>query len=307
MGSGGDLGKTHVGYKITWALARAVAWVLWDVVRLRRRSVLEHMAWAYSHMGEKNPPLVALGRLSYAHFIMTIFEFLTSAWRGFGHIPTRIENGHYLKEALQGNKGVYILCAHLGNWELMAYTGTQAYVPVHVVVKPIGGKRLARWVNGVRKQNGMGVIDRPKGSHATRAIFKALSEGHMVAFMADQRRKKGALVPFFGRLAFTNVGLFQLWQRRPAPIVPCAMVRGDPGASPGYTLTFFPPLVPEEVPGGVRGGPQWLAHNGALMNATLEKLIWLAPEQYFWLHKRWKGAGSLPNEVETGALPTPGD
>lgn len=236
---------------------------------------------------EKTPAeLRRIARESYAHFALTCLEFLASA-RLFPATKAHFDHPERMEKALDGGGGAYVLCLHLSNWELLCSICTRRFSQVHVVTKKVGSGAIANWVSLVRKRNGMAEIDRSGSVSATHQIFQALRAGEIVAVMADQRRRKGALLPFFGHLSWTNTGLAQMALRQPAPIIPCSLVRAGRGER--YTMVLHPEFILEQPPG--MGFKECVLHNTARLNLLAERMILERPEQYFWFHKRWKEAG----------------
>jgi KDO2-lipid IV(A) lauroyltransferase len=186
--------------------------------------------------------------------------------------------------ALAQQKGSYVMCFHMGNWELMCSTGTKYFAPVHVVVKNIGKGAVGEWVKKLRTHIGFFIIDRHKEKNATVQIFETLEKNHIAAFMADQRRKgRGEKIPFFGVPCFTNDSLMKLWLRRPAPIIPVYIHRID---DKHHEMVYLPEFKPVQK-------PEWsqqetIKHNTLQMNLLIEQVILKYPEEYFWMHNRWK-------------------
>ena len=251
----------------------------WHILRLRRRVVMANLRLAYPEWTESTRSRV--GRASFISFMRTTFEFL-DAERVLARARIERIGEDILDRAITRGDGVYILCCHLGNWELMCHYGSERFRSVHVVVKPIGKGRLAQTVETMRRRRGMSVISRDSDRKATLAIFRALKEGQLVGFMADQRRARGCVAPFFGRDCYTNTSLLQLWMRRRAPIVPVSLTRT------GFDSFRFV-VGPELIPDAVGEDDIDLASAAAAMNRVIEGMVDMRPEQYFWMHRRWKG------------------
>lgn len=253
-----------------------------DFLRIRRKLVLANLNIAFGDslsLAEK----IRIGRMSYINFLNTTLEFFASK-RIYPQIKTSVKNAHYMENALKKDYGVYNLIIHIGNFELMAACGAKYWTRVNAVTKPIGKGALAAWVRTRREENGHFEI-LPGGGHGARQkmIFAALKRKEIVGFMVDQRRNKGILLPFFGKPALTNSSLFQLWKRQKAPIIP-AIIRRTGLSSHEYV--FFPELEVSVNPAWT--DHQFLKENAQKMNTLVEQMILAAPEEYFWLHNRWK-------------------
>lgn len=261
--------------------AYAAAVVVFDILRIRRNTILENLKIAYPDWSTNKR--ISVGRASVVSFSRTIFEFL-DAQRVYRRARFEVQNEEILDAAIARGQGVYILCCHLGNWELMCQYGSIRFRPVHVVVKPVGKGPFTRWVEKLRGENGMRVISRvgPSGEfNATREIFRTLKSGEMVGFMADQRRAKGTVAAFFGKDCATNDSLIQLHARRPSPIIPVSLVRTGFDA---FKFVVWSELELDKNDDRVSE----LRDNVRRMNAVIETMVRHCPEQYFWMHKRWK-------------------
>lgn len=259
------------------ALARCLAFLCFDVFRVRRRLVVSNIATAFPDRQDHED----MARRSFFHFLLTVFEFVS------GDSQTAAETVTFEGEEHLQNlpNGAYILCAHLGNWEVLAAAVNTRLIPTRVIVKTLSNKGAQRFVAEQRAAIGMDVIVRKKRLDAVKAVRKAIANGHVVGFVLDQRRKGEPRLEFFGRPATTNTGLASLSQRFVAPIIP---VRIERLAFNRHKVVIAPPLPPLEPPGPNDFFTDDIARRTQQFNHALEELIRHCPEQYFWLHNRWK-------------------
>ncbi len=260
-------------------VARILSAFIFDILRFRRALILKNIKIAF---GEKYSAedRVRLGRASVYHFALTMLETLVSVRKPIA-ADVSVEGERHLREALAQGKGAYILCFHMGNWEAMAAKMTQSIVPSYVLVKKIGSPGVQRWVEETRQRNDFRWIKREKKGDGFRGIREVLSRGEAVGFAFDQTRPGEPRLPFFGHPAKTNTSLAAIWRRYPAPIIPAYIQRESFGV---HTLKFFPEVkltVSENLDADI------LTHSQQF-NQVLEELITQCPEQYFWLHNRWK-------------------
>lgn len=255
-----------------------LAWLSFDLLRLRRGQVLANLSVAFpdSSLAARTD----IARESYRSFLRTAFEFLRAP-----RVPIAdkiaIDGSVHLKEALAQGRGAYILCFHMGNWEAMGAKINQSFVPAHVLVKRVGGDGVNRFVEEQRASIGFRSVRRSKKGDGLKAIQDILSRGEIVGFVMDQARPGEPRLPFFGRPAKTNTSFAAIWQRCPAPIIPAWIERHRLGA---HTLHFFAALnlsQSSDLPADV------LEHS-TLFNAVVATHVRSCPEQYFWLHNRWK-------------------
>lgn len=217
---------------------------------------------------------------SVVSFLETEVEFL-AARNGKLSEKVEIKGRSHLDLALEKGKGAYILCIHMGSWEAMGAAMTHQITPTHVVVKKVGGPRLDAFVCWLRAKNGFNIIARKKKGDALVAMKKILSDNEVVGFVIDQARPGEPKLPFFGHPAKTNTSFAAIWSKQKAPIIPGYCVRKSPGH---YEVTLMPEveLVCSE------DSKKDIIDHSLRFNQIVESMIRKCPEQYFWLHDRWK-------------------
>ncbi len=183
------------------------------------------------------------------------------------------------RELLARKEGCVVASGHMGDWETGAVLLTWAgFGPLYVVSKPPKNRWLSVHAQRLRESRGLRLIPRRGALEFVPAIVRA---GGTVAMLLDQRaRMKPVLAPFFGREAKCDRSASVLVRRLRAPLVFAACYRtADPRR---YRLVVPRVVRPEELQG------LSAEEVAALVNRELEKLILAAPEQYFWLHDRWR-------------------
>jgi KDO2-lipid IV(A) lauroyltransferase len=178
--------------------------------------------------------------------------------------------------ALAG-RGAFAVSGHLGNFELGAAWLSRVN-PVDFLVKPLSNRAVDARISRLRRDAGVGLVSTHGG---VKEVFKALKAGRWVAIAADQDAgRHGVFVPFFGRLASTAEGVARLALQTGAPVFVATISRRPDGR---HRLVFEPPRFPSG-PADETSVTELTAWHTAL----LEHRIREAPEQYFWLHRRWK-------------------
>jgi KDO2-lipid IV(A) lauroyltransferase len=230
------------------------------------------------------PALASLGRISLANFILTSLEFL-GARRIFPRQNIEIEHPERMHQALSRGRGAYAMVVHSGNFEMMAYGFSREFGPIHAPVKSVGKGKMAAWVRRNRAENGMSEIVNEDGGLRSRSarIINAVKQNQVVGFMVDQRRSKGLLIPFFGELAWTNTGLFYLWKQFPAPIIPVTIKRAGLNH---HVITIHEEFV-VEISDNWKFD-EFVLENSKKMNKCVEAIVAQNPQEYFWMHDRWK-------------------
>jgi len=174
---------------------------------------------------------------------------------------------------------VLLLSAHLGNWELIGAALAMKGYPVSVITKIPKNQAVNRWWIGYREKVGIGLL---KGRGLLKDGVAHLAQGGILGFVLDQnaRRREGVFVPFFGREACTLKSLALLSRRTRALVVPVFISRHG-----NHHQVVFEEPIDQEASGDVEGDVvKWTA----AYTAWTERVIRLNPEQWTWLHQRWK-------------------
>lgn len=265
-------------FLLTW-LAKGLAFLTFDLLKIRREVMLKNLDIAFPDEFTSEEKK-SIARKSLGNFAMTGLEFLEARTGDIARDVTG-EGEHHLYDALKEGKGVYILCMHLGNWEAMGAYMTRNMVPSHVLVKPVGGDGLNQFVTEQRAKNRFLWVKRKKKGDGFSAIKEILGRNEVVGFVMDQSRPSSPRLPFFSQSAKTNTSFAAIWQKIPAPIVPAYAYRSSFGV---HTVKFFPELklsTSENL-------EEDILQHSTLFNQVVESCVRQAPEQYFWLHNRWK-------------------
>ena len=192
----------------------------------------------------------------------------------------RIDGLEHLGAVMDRYGRALLLTAHLGNWELLAAASRLTPYRLSVVVRPLDAPWLDALATRLRAKIGVDLIDKRQ---ALRPVLRALTDGGMVGILLDQNtaRDESVFVPFFGRSASTSKGIAVLALRTGTPIVPTFIRREATGA---HRVTIRPALLP--IDDGV--GPAAVAALTARCTEAIEDAIRKAPEQWLWIHERWR-------------------
>jgi len=187
----------------------------------------------------------------------------------------RIEGAEHVDAALRNGRGVLFATAHLGNWELSAFAHALASGPMSVLARPLDNPLIDRLVERRRGLSGNRVIFK---RDFARSILKALAANDKVGILIDQNASldSGVFVDFFGVPACASTGLAKLAAHSGAAVIPgYALWMEDEGR---YVLRFSPPV-------SISGDA---ARDTAALHAGLEAAIRAHPDQWLWIHRRWK-------------------
>ncbi len=187
---------------------------------------------------------------------------------------------HYLA-ARDRRRGVFVLTAHLGAWELSSFFHSLMGFPMGMVIRRLDNMRVDALVNGIRTRHGNRVL--PKDDFA-RGLLKAMHGGETVGILMDTNMTppQGVFVPFFGKQACTASGLARVALRTGAAVLPGFLLWE--AAERRYVLHFGPELTLTRTGNGDADA----SVNTALFTRVLEDYIRRYPEQWLWVHRRWK-------------------
>jgi len=197
-----------------------------------------------------------------------------------------------LLDRLVRGKPAIMLTGHLGNWELLGQLLAVIGYPIMALARPLDNPLLNKYLLDIRQTRGTRIITK---WGATPQLQYALQHGGRVGFIADQNAgDRGMFVPFFNRLAssYKSIGLMAIRYR--VPIVVAAAHRYE--GQYRYKLGIADMFGPEDW----EDQPDPLFYITARFNRGLEQLVHDAPEQYLWLHRRWK---SRPRHEREGKEP----
>jgi len=246
----------------------------------RRALVDRNLARALPELGPEERE--CLSRDVFAHFGRLAFDLVATVGEPAASILGRVEvsGEEHAKAAYASGRGVFFLTAHLGNWELAALITSLLGMPIKVVVRPLDNPLLDRHLRAFRESGGNTVV--PKAT-AARELFRILRSGGGVGILMDQHARTPDAVPspFFGRPASTTTVVARLADRTGALVVPVFTNRIGPGR---YRVEYGAPLDVETLSPPEREAGSLTAR----LNAITESLVRRAPDQWLWLHNRWR-------------------
>ena len=206
---------------------------------------------------------------------LAVFARLPSINRQNVHRWIRYEGLEYYQEAKNRGRGVLFATAHLGNWELSAFSHSLMTEPMNVVVRPLDNERLDEFIERRRMVSGNRVIGK---RDAARSILRALHANEAVGALIDQNvlEREGVFIDFFGKPACAGSGFAKLAAHSGAAVIPGFALWS--AAEKRYVLRFYPPV---EITGGAQCDTQRI-------HSVLEKAVREYPDQWLWIHRRWK-------------------
>jgi KDO2-lipid IV(A) lauroyltransferase len=259
--------------------------LFYHLLPYRRALVLENFRRVF---GDTLPEdeILRLAQAYYAHYIRFLIEFIRlpfmSAKKKKSYI--RVENMESPLRAHEKGKGLIFLTGHFGNWEVSTVAGIAQFPQfkglLHFVRRPLHPEWLNRFITRRFRRAGFSTIAK-RGSLDT--ILNLLESGAVVVYVFDQHAAKGdgIAVDFFGHPAGTFKSPALLAMSTGAPVIPASSWREPDGT---HVLRFEEPLPlieHENVGKAIR-------QNTRAYNAVLERMLLRHPEQWIWMHRRWK-------------------
>lgn len=264
-------------YRVQMAEGRALGALLYRLLHSRRRVAAANLGLCFpgATAGARQQML----RDHFASLGMTVIEHTLAWWASDDLVRKLVDlrGTDNLRQAMAGGRGVILLTGHFGAQEFSGRAFALSCPAAAGFYRPSRNLLLDEIFKRVRRKSAPVLI--PKD--AVRRVVRSLRQGIPVWYAADQsyRRAQSALIPFFGEPAMTSTGLSDLARLGNAAVVPLLPTRLPGGA--GYRLEILPAL--EDFPGA---SPE---EDARRVNGILEAHIRTVPEQYYWLHRRFKG------------------
>lgn len=223
-----------------------------------------------------------LVRRVFVHFGKMLVDFLRMPALSAAEqeaLVSRCEGFERVEAALAAKRGVVLLTAHLGNWEFLGRWLAARGIPLTAVARAPEDPAFGGYVRRMRENAGYAVLD--KGESA-RGLVAALRRGEMIILLPDQN-SGDVFAPFFGVPVGTVAGPASLALRTGAAIIPGYCLR-EPDDT--YRMLFLPPLDTHSTGDANADVVRVMTE----ANRALEEVIRLYPDQWLWLHNRWKSS-----------------
>ncbi len=269
--------------EICHALSTGAGWLCWNVLRFRRAVVTENLRFAFP---EKTlPQRDAIAAAMWEHLFLMIVEVAhaprkvrRTTWRQYSSPPSMNE----MLERLIDERPLIIISGHLGNFEMGGYLLALHGFPSHTVARKLDNPYLDRFLNRFRSATGQHIVPM-KGS--IEHVTKVMERGGTIVLLGDQHAGRGGYwVNFFGRPAATHKAVAVLTLSSRAPTAITVSLRHD---RPLYfemkVADIIDPVADDFEMRTVPELTEWYTQH-------LETLIRSHPEQYWWVHRRWKGS-----------------
>ena len=277
------MGMTTLGIETNMQVAASAGRQWFRLDKRHRLRAIDHIRQAFPDWPTSR--VESLARQSFEYLAKLAVEVL--------HTPRLITRRNYEAHLARTNadeclallrqgRPAILVTGHFGSFEALAFMLALEGHPVHAVARPLDNQLINNWLLGMRRRSGLRIIE--KWDQANQRITDALRSGEAVGFVADQSGgPHGLYVPFFGRLASTHkaVGLFATQMNVP---VICGYARRTDDAAMKFEMGVVDIIYPDD----------WTSQSDPLYYVTarashaIETMARRYPEQYLWMHRRWK-------------------
>ena len=264
------------------ALSQHLGWFCWEVLRFRRQVIGENLQIAFPEKSAIDRHKIALRM--WQHLLLMLMEIAhaprkikRTTWRHYSNLPSSQE----MLLRLLDERPLVVISGHLGNFEIGGYLLALHGFPTHTVARAFDNPYLDRFVNKFRGSTGQFMLTK-QGSGGQ--ITEVLDTGGTLVLLGDQfAGPNGCWVDFFGRAASTHkaVSVFTLGSEAPTA-VSAALRRAGPLTIEMQVADIVDPRDSDFSARTIPLLTEWYTRH-------LENLIRQAPEQYWWVHRRWKG------------------
>jgi len=263
------------------SLARFLAWVAADALRIRRNVVDENLRHAFPGLSDSQRRRLA--RRMWEHLFLLVLEVALAPrkihetnWRRY----VRLNGVAELMRILLSDRPTVIVTAHFGNFEIGGFMLGLLGFPTYTVARSLDNPYVDRFLNRFRGATGQHIISKNGGYDE---ILQVLASGGIMSFLADQSAgPKGCWVEFFGRPASAHKAIALLSLEHDAPTAVCCAQRLE------RPMQFEMKVTGIADPWAAGAGVESVDQLTQWYTSQMEGMIRQAPEQYWWLHRRWK-------------------
>jgi KDO2-lipid IV(A) lauroyltransferase len=269
-----------LGLNLSRKFATVLAFVFFYLIPIRKKVVFNNLKIAFPENSSQTNKKLAFK--IYLSFAITLVEILYLPYIKEEKLINEVmcSNPELIIEKFKEGKGLILLSSHFGNWEFGAISiAMQVHLPFSVIVKPLRNPLVYEWMNNFRTKFGNEVV--PLGI-SIRKTYQTLKQKKVVAMVADQRGpREGVKVDFFGRKVSVYTGPAALALKTGAPLICGIAVRQKDYK---YKMDLVE-ISQQNLPDGEE---EKILEISQRYTSYLEKIIRENPEQWLWMHNRWK-------------------
>lgn len=264
------------------ALGKYLGWTFFYLLSKERNRALQNIRFALGDVYSLEQCRRII-KNSFENLGKSAFEVLCLSWLTPIEISrlVSIEGEEYLKDAVSQGHGVIFVTGHLGNWEMGAASLAKLYHPTAILAAPVYDPQLEEVIVKIRRTHSIETFVRGNPGSIRRLLSTLREKGVVVLAIDQDTRVDGVFVPFFGREAYTPAGAAALALRTGAAVVIGFSLRMSDDR---HRVVIQGPL--DIVRTGDREAD--IKTNTARFTEMIERFIRNHPDQWVWMHKRWK-------------------
>lgn len=260
--------------------SESIGGILYHLVRSPRKTIEENLKFIYNR-NMTGADMSRMTRRIFTFQVKTQVELMIYKNAEASRVSAlmSIENQRLLDEALKPGKGILLLSAHLGDISLGVTRLAAAGYPVYVITRVLSNPYLYAYLNSIYAARRVTMI--PRGEDSKDTYYRLLSENKILATAVDQHaQEKGVAISFLGKPAQAPCGWVMLARKSGARVLMCFCVKEN---DDHHRIIIEDPLV------SCTGDKEKdLYDNTVKVNTLIERYIYAYPEQWFWMHKRWR-------------------
>ncbi|NIA21512.1 MAG: hypothetical protein GWP05_05995 [Anaerolineaceae bacterium] len=263
-------------------IARGLGNLFYLLDKKHRRRAIDNLTQAFGDQWSQRR-VRATARKCCQHMIMLGMEILSLAKlinRHTWHEYVELDNVAETLRVICDNRGIILLTGHFGNWEVLGYMVGALGIRTYAIARPIDNPYIDRWLMSHRQETGQSIIN--KFGAADLAV-KVIQSEQALCFLGDQHAgRKGIWVDFFGRKASTYKSIALLSMQMNCPIAVVGAWRL------GNRFKFRTYINDVIDPQQYANDKEAVLHITQRYTKDLENIIRQAPDQYLWMHRRWR-------------------
>lgn len=269
---------------VSWAyaIARGLGSIFYRLDSRHRKIAIQNLRQAFGST-KSEAELQSLAKKSFQNFVLVIIESVLAHGRILpekAKLYVDFPDQEPVRNSFSSGNGVLALVPHLGNWEIAGLTWGAFGFPASAIARPLKNPYLEAYLTKNRESTGLKILPRRGGF---RQLIPELKANHMVALLPDQnQRKRPIFVNWFGRLAASDRSAAFLALRMQTPVFVGGTVRV------GNTFRFRSFWKQVNLPARTGDRDRDLRATVEAIHRVLEQVILEHPDQYFWLHDRYR-------------------
>jgi len=270
-----------IPYKVMYYFAKGLAALIYRINKKHRHIANVNLDLAYGDTlsSEKKNEII---KATYLNLMLLLVDFIRNQGISKEKLLKKVtfENEHILMDVLAKDKKIILVTAHYGNWELLPLSLAAKFGPLTGVGRKLDSDSMDKILSTNREQFDIEMLDK-KG--AMKEMITVLKNNRMLGLLVDQNTsaKEGILVDFFGKPVRHTPSAAILARRFDAVIIPAFITTDD---QKHYTITFYDPIRTEKTEDKNKD----IFDSVQKQAKITEEVIRKKPEEWFWLHQRWK-------------------